>query len=208
MSLEEVRIKRFKRFGVWTDQFDYFALECFKNRKNISIYRDFGRNRPINLINGSDETVYREPLQLSRVSWIADGALTWSHVFARYKTPWKRIRRIFIGRLRCILITSNLHHCNSLRSTVEIKMIDELWFRPRVSIDLKWRSTVEIARAIGRHTRNHVASSRSLIAIDRTALIAPCHLRALNILKIDIKLEKSIFNSRKSLEIHKKFRKI
>ena len=60
---------------------------------------------------------------------------------------------------------------------------------------LKWRSTAEIAHAIEHPTRSHVASSRSLIAIDRTALIAPRHMRALNTLKIDIKLEISVFNS-------------
>ena len=38
--------------------------------------------------------------------------------------------------------------------------------------------------------------------LDRTAQIAPRHLRALNNLKIDFKLEKWIFNSGKSLEIH------
>ena len=62
LSLEDDRIKRFKRLGVYTDQFDLFALECFTNGKNISIYRDFGCNRLIELINGSDETVHREPL--------------------------------------------------------------------------------------------------------------------------------------------------
>ena len=41
----------------------------------MSIYRDFGRNRPIKLINGSDETIDHEPLPLSRRRLIADGRL-------------------------------------------------------------------------------------------------------------------------------------
>ena len=35
----------------------------------------FGRNRPIELMNGSDETVHREPLRLSRDHSISDGVL-------------------------------------------------------------------------------------------------------------------------------------
>ena len=65
LSLEGIGINRFKRFGVETVPFDEISLECFTNRKNISIYKDFGRNRPIKSINGSDETVDREPLPLS-----------------------------------------------------------------------------------------------------------------------------------------------
>ena len=39
----------------WVD----FFLECFRNRKNISIYTSFGRDRPMALINGYDGTVHR-----------------------------------------------------------------------------------------------------------------------------------------------------
>ena len=39
--------------------------------KNTSFYRQIGRNRPIALINGSDETVYHEPLSLNRDRLIA-----------------------------------------------------------------------------------------------------------------------------------------
>ena len=50
----------------WID----FYLECFRKRKNISIYISFGRNRPIKTINGYDETVHGGPFQLSRSHWI------------------------------------------------------------------------------------------------------------------------------------------
>ena len=40
--------------------------EYLTKSKNISFYRRIGRNRPIALINGSDETVHHEPLPLSR----------------------------------------------------------------------------------------------------------------------------------------------
>ena len=46
----------------WID----FYLECIRNRKNISFYRVFGRNRPIEAIDGNDETVHRGPFQLYR----------------------------------------------------------------------------------------------------------------------------------------------
>ena len=43
------------------DQFDEYIRECLTKSKNTSFYRRFGRNRPIVLINGSDETVHHEP---------------------------------------------------------------------------------------------------------------------------------------------------
>ena len=43
-----------------------FQLECFRIRKNTSFYRDFGRNRLIETIDGYDGTVHRGPFQLSR----------------------------------------------------------------------------------------------------------------------------------------------
>ena len=42
-----------------------FLLECFTKSKNNFFYRRIGRNRPIALINGCDETVHHEPLPLS-----------------------------------------------------------------------------------------------------------------------------------------------
>ena len=39
-------------------------LECFRNRKNISIYTSFGRNRLIEMINGYNETVHHGPFRL------------------------------------------------------------------------------------------------------------------------------------------------
>ena len=44
----------------WVD----FYLKCFTNRKNISFYRVFGRNRLIETIDGYDETVHRGPFRL------------------------------------------------------------------------------------------------------------------------------------------------
>ena len=37
-------------------------LECFTKSKNGSFYKRIGRNCPISLINGRDETVHHEPL--------------------------------------------------------------------------------------------------------------------------------------------------
>ena len=73
MSLEAIGIKRFKRFGVYTVQFDLIALECFTNTKNISIYKRFGRNYPMKHINGSDEMHDSESLLLSHGRWITIG---------------------------------------------------------------------------------------------------------------------------------------
>ena len=54
-------------------QLSEFLLECFKKLKNGSFYKQIGRNRPISLINGRDETVHHEPLQLSPDRPIANG---------------------------------------------------------------------------------------------------------------------------------------
>ena len=40
--------------------------ECVKKSKNTLVYRRFGGNRPIALINTSDERVHHELLPLSR----------------------------------------------------------------------------------------------------------------------------------------------
>ena len=42
-----------------------FQLECFTNRKNTLFYRAFGRNRPIERIDGYDGMVHRGLFQLS-----------------------------------------------------------------------------------------------------------------------------------------------
>ena len=65
----------------WID----FFLKCFRNRKNISIYTSFWRDRPMVLINGYDETVHRGPFQLYRIHWIADGGLGFDLCDKRYK---------------------------------------------------------------------------------------------------------------------------
>ena len=41
-------------------------LECVTIAKNSSFYSNFGRNRPIVLIDGYDETVHRGPFRLNR----------------------------------------------------------------------------------------------------------------------------------------------
>ena len=46
----------------WID----FCLECLRNRKNISIYTSFGRNRLIEMIDGYDEKVHHGPFRLYR----------------------------------------------------------------------------------------------------------------------------------------------
>ena len=48
-------------------------LECLTKSKNNSFYKRFGRNRPIALMNGCDETVHHEPLQLSSNRLITNG---------------------------------------------------------------------------------------------------------------------------------------
>ena len=50
-----------------------FLLECLTKLKNSSFYKRIGRNRPIALINGCDETVHHEPLPLSPDRPIANG---------------------------------------------------------------------------------------------------------------------------------------
>ena len=40
-----------------------FQLECFRIRKNTAFYRDFGRNRPIKMIDGYDGTVHCGPFK-------------------------------------------------------------------------------------------------------------------------------------------------
>ena len=61
--------------------------------KNTSFYRRIGRNRPIALINGSDETVHHEPLPLSRGRLIAIRRVRRGHMLRRYitrETPFVR----------------------------------------------------------------------------------------------------------------------
>ena len=43
-----------------------FKLECFTIRKNPLFYRAFGRNCPIEMIDGYDETVHRGLFQTCR----------------------------------------------------------------------------------------------------------------------------------------------
>ena len=50
-----------------------FLLECLQKTKNSSFYKQIGRNRPIALMNGCDETVHHEPLPLSPDRPIANG---------------------------------------------------------------------------------------------------------------------------------------
>ena len=50
-----------------------FLLERFTKSKNALFYRRIGRNRPIALISGCDETVHHKPLPLSPDRPIAIG---------------------------------------------------------------------------------------------------------------------------------------
>ena len=43
-----------------------FQLECLQSSKNISLYRVFYHNRPIETIDDYDETVHRGPFRLNR----------------------------------------------------------------------------------------------------------------------------------------------
>ena len=45
MSLEVIRIKRFKDGGVLIDQLSEIIQEYIKMSKNISVYSEFGRKR-------------------------------------------------------------------------------------------------------------------------------------------------------------------
>ena len=66
-------------------QLSKIIQECLRKSKNTSFYRRIGRNRPIALINACDETVYHEPLLLSRGRPIAIGHVRRGHVLMRYK---------------------------------------------------------------------------------------------------------------------------
>ena len=136
LRLEVIGIKRFKRFGVYIVQLDWIAFECLRNRKNISICREFGRNRPIKSINGSDVAVHREPLSLSPLRWIADGRSRWSHVNARLKTSWNHRCWITIWRLQCVSSQFNLDHYNSRNQWSRLNQSSEPRFKPRVHLIL------------------------------------------------------------------------
>ena len=61
--------------GMVSRQFNLIEiqLECLQMSKNISLYRAFDRNRPIETIDGYDETVHRGPLRICRIRRIVDG---------------------------------------------------------------------------------------------------------------------------------------
>ena len=92
-SLEEISSERFKDGGVLVHQFDEYIREYLTKWKNTSFYRQIGRNCPIALINGSDETVHHEPLPFSRGHPIAIGHMRGGHVLMRYKTHETRFVR-------------------------------------------------------------------------------------------------------------------
>ena len=83
------------------------------NRKNISIYTSYGRNRPIVLINRFDGTVHREPFQTCRSRTIRDEALGWNPL----RCVIKRIRSPSLDRdltIRMHLARLNHSRYNSL----------------------------------------------------------------------------------------------
>ena len=82
------------------DQFDEYIQEYLTKSKNALFYRVFGRNRPIETIDGYDETVHRGPFQKYRGHWISIDGLD-AALDLRYKTPLNRAPWIAIGRSRC-----------------------------------------------------------------------------------------------------------
>ena len=77
-------------------------LECFTKSKNSSFYKRIGRNRPMALINGCDETVHHEPLPLSPDHSITNGQHDEAWIVCVIKrvktrpldrnlTPWMRL---------------------------------------------------------------------------------------------------------------------
>ena len=68
-----MKSERFKRRCVYIGRLSEIFLECLTKSKNSSFYKSFGRNRPIALMNGCDETVHHEPLPLSPDRPIANG---------------------------------------------------------------------------------------------------------------------------------------
>ena len=85
-SLDEIRNERFKERCVWIGQLRKIIQEYLTKSKNTSCYKRIGRNRPIALISGSDETVHHELLPLSRGRLILIGRVRGGNVLMRYKT--------------------------------------------------------------------------------------------------------------------------
>ena len=135
------------------------------NTKNISIYRRFGRNRPMKRINGwwnawsRIVTINSWPLDCDRM-------LEMKPHHMRFKMHQNTRHWIAIRRSWCVFNWFHLDRYNSSRSTVKIKMHPVNPISPRTPSSLKWRSTAVNPRAIGRSSRCNVAPSpRSLIAI-------------------------------------------
>ena len=85
-SLEEIRNERLKDRFVKIGHMSEIIREYLTKSKNTSFCRRIGRNRPIALINGSDETVHHKPLPLSRGRLIAIRRVRGGHVLMRFKT--------------------------------------------------------------------------------------------------------------------------
>ena len=142
--------------------------------------RRFGRNRSMKRINGFDETHGCESSPLSHGHWIAIGRSRWSHVVVGYKTHRKSCRWIVIGRIRCIFRDLILTVITLRDRRLRLNAIGCTRFH-HVSPSMKWRSTVDISRAIGRSTMRHVAShSWSSIVFRSEALdcaTSPAHFK-------------------------------
>ena len=63
---EEEEPERNRQGRCLDSQLDLFLLGCIRTTKNTCIYRAFDRNRPIETIDGYDETVHDGPFRLSR----------------------------------------------------------------------------------------------------------------------------------------------
>ena len=117
-------------------------------------------------INVSDKMRGCESSPLSCGRWIVIGRLRWSQVVYIIKRIRNARRWIVIGRSWCVFCRFNLDRYNSSWLTVEIKTWSGEPDLATYPSSLKWRSTVEIPRAIEHFSRCHIASSsRSLIAI-------------------------------------------
>ena len=77
-----------------------FQLKCFRIRKNTSFYRVFGRNRPIETIDGYDGTVHHGPFQTCHGRPISTNGLD-DPRDGSYKNASSCRRWIAIRRSRC-----------------------------------------------------------------------------------------------------------
>ena len=96
-SLQAITGERFKRRRVYMGRLREIPQEYLQSLKNISLYKLIGRNRPIVLIDGYNETVHRGSFQLSLDRWIWDGRSGWAFKM-RLLNAFDRVFWILIRR--------------------------------------------------------------------------------------------------------------